>query len=87
MELARAKRAAAFMEEGGVFHEAWAELETRIMHEWRHTPPAATERREELHRLLQAMNGLENILQGFVQGGAMALERISQEERERATGA
>jgi hypothetical protein len=81
--IARAKRASTLMEEGGVFREAWGELETRITAEWRMTAPSEGERRENLHRLLQAMTALENILAGYVDSGAVALHGLEQIARDR----
>lgn len=81
-EIARAKRAAAFMEEGGVFAEAWAELDARIVAQWRAAnDPVA---RETLHSLQRAMTGLRNILDGYVENGAVSLHRLHAEERAKA---
>lgn len=79
-EINRSKRAAAFLDDG-VFRDAWNELEARIMAEWRATAPAETERRENCHRLLAAMTGLENILAGYVDSGAVSLHYLADLER------
>ena len=73
-EIAKAKRAAAFLEQDGVFAEAWAELDRRIVDQWRRSKEHAE--RERLHALTLTMAGLQNILAGYVENGVMSLERL-----------
>lgn len=73
-DIAKAKRAAAFLEQDGVFAEAWRELDARIVEEWRMSKDAA--RREQLHTLTLAMTGLQNVLAGYVENGAISLARL-----------
>jgi len=82
VEIRRAERARVFLGDG-IFQEAWAELEARILDEWRSSRPADAAKREELHQLHRAMSGLENILAGYVESGAVALHRVADLERER----
>ena len=81
-EIRRAERARVFLGDG-IFQDAWAELEARILAEWQSSRPADAARREELHQLHRAMSGLENILAGYVESGAVALHRVADLERER----
>lgn len=76
-DIRRADRARIFMEEG-IFQDAWQELEDKLTAQWRNSKPSETELREELHRKLQAMNGLRNILDAYVQSGAMARFSLEQ---------
>lgn len=73
-EIAKAKRASAFLEQDGVFADAWAELDRRIMQQWRMSKDVAE--RERLHALTLAMTGLQNILAGYVENGAVSLARL-----------
>jgi len=83
-EIRRGQRAAAFLEEGGVFREAWQEMAERITETWRKSPARDTEGRERLWAMLRAMDDLEATIAGYVGDGAIALERIQAEEREKA---
>ena len=80
--IAKAKRAAAFLEQDGVFAEAWRELDARIVEEWRMSKDAA--RREQLHTLTLAMTGLQNILAGYVENGAISLARLRDNDAAKA---
>lgn len=73
-EIAKGKRAAAFLEQDGVFAEAWQELDARIVNQWR-VSKDPTER-ERLHALTLAMTGLQNVLAGYVENGAISLARL-----------
>lgn len=73
-EIAKAKRAAAFLDQDGVFAEAWAELDRRIVDQWRFSSDPVE--RERLHALTLAMAQLQNILAGYVENGVMSLERL-----------
>jgi hypothetical protein len=73
-DIAKAKRAAAFLEQDGVFAEAWQELDARIVNQWRLSKDASE--RERLHALTLAMTGLQNILAGYVENGALSLARL-----------
>jgi hypothetical protein len=73
-DIAKAKRAAAFLEHDGVFAEAWQELDARIVNQWRLSKDASE--RERLHALTLAMTGLQNILAGYVENGALSLARL-----------
>lgn len=86
LEIARAKRAAALLEQDGVFREAWSELDARIADAWRASPARDTEGRERLYLMGKVMRDLEAVLAGYVNDGTMALERISQAERDAAAG-
>jgi hypothetical protein len=86
LEIARSKRAAALLEQDGVFREAWRELDARIAEAWRVSPARDTEGRERLYMMGKAMRDLEAVLTGYVNDGAMALDRISQAERDDAAG-
>lgn len=81
-DIAKAKRAAAFLEQDGVFAEAWRELDARIVEEWRMSKDAA--RREQLHTLTLAMTGLQNILAGYVENGAISLARLRDNDAAKA---
>ena len=81
-DIAKAKRAAAFLETDGVFAEAWRELDARIVDEWRMSKDAA--RREQLHTLTLAMTGLQNILAGYVENGAISLARLRDNDAAKA---
>ena len=81
-DIAKAKRAAAFLEQDGVFAEAWRELDARIVDEWRMSKDAA--RREQLHTLTLAMTGLQNILAGYVENGAISLARLRDNDAAKA---
>lgn len=81
-DIAKAKRAAAFLEIDGVFAEAWRELDARIVEEWRGSKDAA--RREQLHTLTLAMTGLQNILAGYVENGAVSLARLRDNDAAKA---
>ena len=81
-DIAKAKRAAAFLEIDGVFAEAWRELDARIVEEWRMSKDAA--RREQLHTLTLAMTGLQNILAGYVENGAISLARLRDNDAAKA---
>lgn len=85
-EIARAKRAAALLEEDSVFHEAWQALGEKIEHAWRTSPVRDTDGRERLFLMRRAMDDLRIVLDGFVQNGAVALDRIEQDKREGAAG-
>lgn len=73
-DIAKAKRAAAFLEQDGVFADAWRELDARIVDQWRLSKDASE--RERLHALTLAMTGLQNILAGYVENGVLSLERL-----------
>ena len=81
-DIAKAKRAAAFLEIDGVFAEAWRELDARIVEEWRGSIDAG--RREQLHTLTLAMTGLQNILAGYVENGAISLARLRDNDAAKA---
>lgn len=73
-DIAKAKRATAFLEQDGIFAEAWQELDARIVNQWR-VSKDPTER-ERLHALTLAMTGLQNVLAGYVENGAVSLARL-----------
>jgi hypothetical protein len=83
-EIRRGQRAAAFLEEGGVFREAWDEMEAAITANWRNSPARDSEGRERLWALLRAMRDLEATIQSYVDSGKVVQERIAAEERDRA---
>ncbi len=51
---------------------------------WESSSPRDTEGRERLWAMLRAMDDLEATIAGYVGDGAIALERIQAEEREKA---
>lgn len=83
-EIRRGHRAAAFLEEGGVFHEAWAEMEAAITDKWRQSPARDAEGRERLWTMLRIMGDLKATIQGYADSGKVVLDRIQSEERDRA---
>ena len=76
-DIRRADRARIFMEEG-IFQDAWQELEEILTAQWRKSPASSPEIREEAYRTLRAMDGLRNILDGYVQSGVMARFSLEQ---------
>lgn len=76
-DIRRADRARIFMEEG-IFQDAWQELEEMLTAQWRKSPASNPEMREEAYRTLRAMDGLRNILDGYVQSGVMARFSLEQ---------
>lgn len=76
-DIRRADRARIFMEEG-IFQDAWQALEEMLTEQWRKSPASSPEIREEAYRTLRAMDGLRNVLDGFVQSGVMARYSLEQ---------
>lgn len=83
-EIARAKRAAAFLEDEGVFCTAWRELDARLTNEWRNSPARDTDGRERLWHMLAAMRALETVLRGYVDSGTVVLATLRDIERAKA---
>lgn len=83
-EIRRGQRAAAFLEEGSVFREAWQEMADAIMEKWRNSPVRDSEGREWLWTMHRVMGDLERAIVQYVNDGKMAAERIQAEEREKA---
>lgn len=83
-EIRRGQRAAAFLEEGGVFREAWDEMEAAITAKWRISPARDADGRERLWTMLRVMDDLKATIQGYVDSGKVVMERIQAEERDRA---
>lgn len=82
-EIRRGQRAHLFLEDP-IFQEAWGDLEVDLEHAWRESSVKDAEGREHIWRMLRAMRSVRDILNGYVDDGKLAVERILAEERERA---
>lgn len=77
-----AGRARVFLEES-IFQDAWRDLEEMLVARWRNSPHSRADEREEAYRTLRVMDGLRNVLDGYVQSGQIALHDLEQFARDR----
>lgn len=64
-----------------LFQQAWAEINNRIMEQWRQSKPDQTAERERIHTEIRVLEALKRTFEAHISTGKYAVQKIEQDKK------